>query len=124
MWDGSIRSSKRTLLKIDISEEAVGLANTAKGNINSWTNLKNNELYFDSQNDSFRKLMLCSEGKRVYTKHNNKDIYLLRSEILPSGNKIFYEYDEKGQLTFIKETNASGKSLSMDSNSIPQRHPH
>jgi len=104
------KNPKRTLLKIETSGEVIGIANTAKGNISSWTNLKNNELYFDSQNDSF-ELMLCSEGKRYYTKHSTKDIYLLRSEILPSGNKIFYEYDENGQVTFIKEANASEKKI-------------
>ncbi len=104
------KNPKRILLKIDASREVVGLANTAKGNINSWTNLKNNELYFDSQNDSF-ELKLCSEGKRFYTKHHSKDIYLLRTEILPSGNKIFYDYDGNGQLTFIKETNALEKKV-------------
>ena len=32
-------SSKRALFKIDAESESVGLANTAKGNISSWTNL-------------------------------------------------------------------------------------
>ena len=81
-----------------------------KGDISCWTNLKNNELYFNPQTNSF-ELLLCSEGKRFYAKHPSLDIYFITQEILPSGNKIFYEFDEKGQLSLIKETNASEKKV-------------
>jgi len=103
-------SSKRALFKIDVEGESVGLANTAKGNISSWTNLKNNELYFNPQTNSF-ELDVCSGAKRIYIKHSSTDLYLLSYEVLPSGNKIFYEFDEKGQLTLIKETNANEKRV-------------
>jgi hypothetical protein len=69
-----------------------------------------NQLYFHPQTDTF-ELLLCSEGKRFYSKHPSLDIYCLTQEILPSGNKIFYEFDETGQLSLIKETNASEKKI-------------
>jgi hypothetical protein len=95
---------------IDAEGESIGLANTAKGNISSWTNLKNNELYFNPQTNSF-ELDVCSGAKRIYVKHPSVDLYLLSYEVLPSGNKIFYEFDEKGQLTLIKETNATEQKV-------------
>jgi RHS repeat-associated protein len=109
-WQNTTSSSKRSLFKIDPEEETVGLCNTAKGNISCWTNLKNNELYFNPQTDSF-ELFLCSEGKRFYAKHPSLDMYFITHEILPSGNKLFYEFDEKGQLSLIQETNASEKKV-------------
>ena len=109
-WKNTTNPSQRSLFKIDPEEEAVGLSNTAKGNISCWTNLKNNELYFNPQTNSF-ELLLCSEGKRFYSKHPSLDIYFITHEILPSGNKIFYEFNEKGDLSLIKETNASEKKV-------------
>ncbi len=109
-WYNSSDLSKPALFKIDPEEEALGLANTAKGMISCWTNLKNNALYFNAQTDCF-ELLLGSEGKRFYAKHPSLDVYLITYEILPSGNKIFYEFDEKAQLVFIKETNASVKKV-------------
>ncbi len=109
-WQNTTNPSKRILFKIDPEGEVSGLANTAKGNIGCWTNLKNNELYFNPQTNSF-ELMLCSEGKRFYSKHPALDVYFITQEILPSGNKVFYEFDEKGQLSFIKETNALEKKV-------------
>lgn len=110
-WLNTSNPSKRILFKIDPEGESAGIANTAKGNINCWTNLKNNELYFDPQTNSF-ELALCSEGRRFYAKHPSLDSYFITHEILPSGNKLFYEFDEKGQLTLIKETNhAEAKTL-------------
>ncbi len=109
-WQNTTNPSKKSLFKIDPEDEVAGIANTAKGTINGWTNLKNNELYFDPQTNSF-ELQLCSQGKRFYSKHPSSDIYLITQEILPSGNKVFYEFDEKGQLCFIKETNASENKI-------------
>jgi RHS repeat-associated protein len=103
-------SQKRALFKIDAEGESIGLANSARSNISSWTNLKNNELYFNPQTNSF-ELDVCSGAKRIYVKHPSADLYLLSYEVLPSGNKIFYEFDEKSQLTLIKETNATEKKV-------------
>ena len=109
-WQNTTNPSKRILFKIDSEGEVAGLSNTAKGTISCWTNLKNNELYFNPQTNSF-ELMLCSEGKRFYSKHPSLDVYFITQEVLPSGNKVFYEFDEKGQLSLIKETNASEKKV-------------
>ena len=103
-------TQKRVLFKIDAESETIGLANTAKGNISSWTNPKNNELYFNPQTNSF-ELVLCSGGKRIYVKHPSIDLYLLSYEVLPSGNKIFYEFNEQGQLAVIKEMNNAEKKV-------------
>ncbi len=104
-WYNS-NSKDHGIFKIDAEEESLGLANTARGNISAWTNLKNNELSFDSQNNSF-ELSLSSGGKRSYVKHPSLDLYLLKLETLPSGNKIFYEFDDQGKLKLVKETNAA-----------------
>ncbi len=109
-WQNVSNPSQSALFKIDPEGESLGLVNTARGNIGCWTNLKNNELYYNPQTDSF-ELLLCSEGKRFYAKHPSLDIYFITHEILPSGNKIFYEFDEKGQLALIKETNSSEKKV-------------
>lgn len=109
-WQNTTNPSKKSLFKIDPEGEVAGIANTAKGAISCWTNLKNNELHFDPQTNSF-ELQLSSEGKRSYSKHPSLDVYFITQEILPSGNKIFYDFDEKGQLSFIKETNASEKKV-------------
>ena len=57
------------------------------------------------------ELVLSSGGRRFYTKHASIDTYLLNYEILPSGNKIFYEFNQQNQLVLIKETNASEKKV-------------
>lgn len=103
-------STQSCLFKIDVEEDVVGLSNTAKGEMSCWTNSKNNALYFDPQTDSF-ELVLCSEGKRFYTKHPINNYYFITQEILPSGNKIFYEFNDEGQLGLIRETNASEKKV-------------
>ena len=109
-WQNTTDPFKRVLLKIDPEREVVGLSNTAKGSISCWTNLKNNELYFDPQSNSF-ELRLCSGGKRFYSKHSSLDVYLISQEILPSGNKIFYQFDEEGKLFLITETNSSEEKV-------------
>jgi RHS repeat-associated protein len=109
-WKSTLDVTKNILFTLDAEAEVVGLTNTAHGDINCWTNLKNNELYFNPQNDSF-ELFLCSGGKRFYQKHASLGSYFITHEVLPSGNKIFYEFDDQGQLTLIKETNTSEKKV-------------
>lgn len=109
-WHSSNNTSEKVLFKIDPEEECAGICNTAKGSISSWTNHKNNELYFDPVTDSL-ELHLCTKGKRFYQKNSSLNIYLLTHEILPSGNKIFYEFDKEGHLTYVKETNASEEKV-------------
>ncbi len=102
-------SHPSNLIRFKIStEKCVGIANTAKRDIGAWTNPKNNELNYDPQNDSF-ELLLCTEGKRSYVKSRSGNFYTITHEILPSGNKIFYEFDDKNRITLIKQTNADEK---------------
>lgn len=109
-WRNVTNPSKPILFKIDAEMECAGIANTARGDIGAWTNLKNNELYYDPQNDTF-ELHLCTEGKRFYAKNSTGNFYSITNEILPSGNKIFYEFNNKNQIELIKETNASEKKV-------------
>ncbi len=105
-WRNTTNPNARSLFKVDL----LGLANTARGNINALTNLKNNELYFNSPSNSY-ELFLSSGGKRFYAPSpSTSDLYLLQSETLPSGNKIFYEY-EGTALSQIKMTNASEEKV-------------
>ncbi len=103
-------SSKTCIFKIDAEVDALGLSNNARGQIRAWTNLKNDELHFNPKNNTF-ELRLCSGGKRFYTKHAFIEPHLLDYEILPSGNKVFYEYDSQGRLTLIKATNSSEATI-------------
>lgn len=107
-WRDISHPSKRIRFKISTEEDCIDIANTAKGDIGAWTNPKNNELYYNSQNDSF-ELLLCTEGKRFYVKNKAGNFYSITHEVLPSGNKIFYEFDDKNQATLIKQTNADEK---------------
>ncbi len=94
-WQNTTNPSKKSLFKIDPEGEVVGIANTAKGTISCWTNLKNNELYFDPQTNSF-ELFLCSEGKRFYSKHPSLDVYFITQEVLPSGIRSSMSSMKKG----------------------------
>lgn len=108
-WKNLTNPSKRILFKLDPEEACMGMANTARGDVGAWTNLKNNALYYNPQDDSF-ELLLCTEGKRFYAK-NSTDCYFITHEILPSGNKVFYTFNTQNQLELIKETNASEKKV-------------
>ncbi|MDP1609355.1 MAG: RHS repeat-associated core domain-containing protein [Chlamydiales bacterium] len=109
-WRNMTNPQVRSLFKVDVEDSLLGLANTARGNINAWTNLKNNQLYFDAQSNCF-ELFLSSGGKRFYVpSSSSSDLYLLELEILPSGNKLFYEY-EGVALSQIKMTNASEEKV-------------
>ncbi|PIS02509.1 MAG: hypothetical protein COT85_04915 [Chlamydiae bacterium CG10_big_fil_rev_8_21_14_0_10_42_34] len=109
-WKNTTNPDARSLFKVDVEGSLLGLANTARGNINAWTNQKNNQLYFDAQSNCY-ELILSTGGKRIYVPGpSNSDLYLLQTEILPSGNKIFYEY-EGTALCQIKMTNASEEKI-------------
>jgi len=90
-WQNSAKAT--SLFKLDIGESVLGVANSARGSINAWTNLKNHALHFSQQNHSF-ELNLNDGGKRWYVQHPSLSLYLLEQETLPSGNKVFYEYDD------------------------------
>lgn len=109
-WRNTTNTTKPVVFKIDAKKECAGIANTARGDVGAWTNLKNNELLYNPQNDSF-ELSLCTEGKRFYIKNPTGNFYFITHEILPSGNKIFYKFNNKNQLELIKETNASEQKV-------------
>jgi len=104
-WQNTSNSKSRSLYKVDMDDRLFCMANTARGNPHSWTNQKNNELYYHADGDYF-ELALCNLGKRIYFKHSSKNFYYLEKETLPSGNKIFYEYDAQARPTFIKLVNS------------------
>lgn len=107
-WKNTTNPRTKSLYTVDIDGEVFNLANTARGAPHSWTNQKNNQLY--SQGDRF-ELILANQGRRDYLKHPSKDFYLLEKETLPSGNKIFYEYDQEGRPILIRMTNAKEEKL-------------
>lgn len=108
-WDNvEIRSEFRIYLEEDES----GICNTAKGRPSSWTHPKNHILYYHPQSRSF-ELQLSSGEKRIYAPCQNMRQFHLKEEILPTGNRIFYEYDNKQRLKQITMKNAGGtKTLS------------
>ena len=73
-WRNITNANKRVLFKVDAEMECAGIANTARGDVGAWTNLKNNELYYNLQNDTF-ELSLCTEGKRFYIKNPSGNFY-------------------------------------------------
>jgi hypothetical protein len=107
-WQNTAKA--RSPFKVDVEEKLLGVANSARNAINAWTNLKNNELYFDPQSNSF-ELILNNGGRRFYVKHPTLNLYILEEEILPSGNKLFYEYDDQCRPTLIKMTNHLEKKV-------------
>ncbi len=109
-WMNLNRPEAKIKFKIDPQDGSLGIANTAKGSINSWTNQKNHELVYDPATSSL-ELLLSSEGRRFYVKHISSEHYFLSHEFLPSGNKIFYEYDESARPLWIRETNAKQEKV-------------
>lgn len=109
-WQNKTNPEATSIYKVDVEDEAFSMANTSRGWPQETSNQKNNELYYYANGDFF-ELLLCNHGKRVYTKHPSHHCYLLERESLPSGNKIFYEYDEEGCPTTIKMTNAAEEKV-------------
>jgi RHS repeat-associated protein len=109
-WQNTSNPKIISSFKIDLEERLLGVANTARETINAWTNLKNNKLYFNLQSNSF-ELILGDHGRRFYVKHPTLNFYILEKEVLPSGNKIFYEYDDQCRPALIKMTNGSEKTI-------------
>lgn len=107
-WQNTTNPRAKSLYTVDIDGKIFNLTNTARGAPHSWTNQKNNQLY--SQEDRF-ELILANLGKRDYVKHPSKDFYLLEKETLPSGNKIFYEYDREGRPILIKMMSAKEEKV-------------
>ena len=67
-WQNTSHAKSRTLYKVDVDDQLFSIANNARGNPHSWTNQKNNQLYYQADGDCF-ELALSNLGKRVYLKH-------------------------------------------------------
>jgi YD repeat-containing protein len=116
-------------LKIDILNQAIGMVNTYAKDMNGQTNHQNNFLH--CKGDTC-ELTLGDGTKRLY-KHVavlpsqilgeqltpilsgqvlDPAYFLLIQEILPSGNQLFFFYDENTHLIAIELKNSSHKILS------------
>ncbi|MDJ0652183.1 MAG: hypothetical protein QNJ27_04190 [Simkaniaceae bacterium] len=102
-----------SVFRIHLEEDESGICNTARGRPSSWTHPKNHVLYYHPQSGLF-ELQLSSGEKRIYAPcQQNTRQFHLKEEILPSGNRTFYEYDSEQRLKKITMTNARGtKTLS------------
>ncbi len=118
------RQQEKYFHPLNLSEDAQGLTNTARGKISAHTNLKNQYVSMDQDDEYFT--IVCPNGaKRTYkaipdqkpqTIKNNFGkmkiythyFYVMQSEELPSGNKIVYDW-HKGQLQSIRTTDPSGQ---------------
>ena len=103
-WDNPEVHSE---FRIYLEEDESGICNTARGCPSSWANPKHHILYYHPQSQSF-ELQLSSGGKRVYTQSQSARQFHLKEEILPTGNRISYEYDTELRLKQIKMTNVQG----------------
>jgi RHS repeat-associated protein len=127
-WRNTNGSTKDPF-KIDVLNNAVGLVNTYAQEINGQTNHQNNLLH--CKGDTC-ELSLGDGSKRVYQRVNDLPLqllgeeitpimaaqvidpayFLLVQEVLPSGNRLFFSYDEDHHLIAIEMKNPSGKPLS------------
>lgn len=127
-WRNTNGSTKDPL-KIDILNNAVGLVNTYAKEINGQTNHQNNLLH--CKGDTC-ELSLGDGTRRIYQRVNDPPsqllgeeltpimaaqvidptYYLLIKEVLPSGNQLFFSYDEAHHLFAIEMKNPSGKPIS------------
>jgi RHS repeat-associated protein len=106
-WHNTTNPKTRTFFEFDI-ENCRGLANNARGDINAWTNQKNNKLNYFSETQEVELLPSCG-GKRTYVRTSNEGCFRLKQEVLPSGNKIFYNYDKENRPIFIEIKNSTEK---------------
>lgn len=116
-------------LKIDILHQAVGMVNTHAKDINGQTNHQNNQLYCK---EDTCEIALGDGTKRYYKRVEalpsfilgeqvtpnmvaqvlDPAYFLLVQETLPSGNQLFFSYDENNHLIAIEMKNLSGKFIS------------
>lgn len=122
--DGTIKNP----LKIDIWHQAIGMVNSYAKEINGQTNHQNNELHCKG---TYCELILGDGTKRIYNQVErlpssilgeeavpliasqmiDPAYYQLVQEILPSGNQLFFSYDQKGHLTAVEMQNGSCSNL-------------
>jgi YD repeat-containing protein len=125
----NVNGSTKDPLKIDILNKALGLVNTYAKEINGQTNHQNNQLHCKGD---ICELTLGDGTRRLYkrvaalpsqllgeeltpimaTQVLDPTYFLLIQEVLPSGNQLFFSYDEVHHLIAIKMKSPSGKTLS------------
>lgn len=119
-------------LELEKSSYIAGITNCSSGVISGKLNLKNiqaticgkfDNLFVTSPDGSWRHYKRAKNRDVIYNKIFNISIsektaqyishystaYLLKEEILPNGNKIFYQYDKKERLSTIKATDPTCK---------------
>ncbi|HNA61578.1 MAG TPA: RHS repeat-associated core domain-containing protein [Rhabdochlamydiaceae bacterium] len=106
-WHNVTNPSVQSLFELDV-ESCPGLANTAKGEISAWTNQKNDKIYYHAGSQTIN-LHFPYGGQRRYEKTNLDGWFRLVQETLPSGNKLFYHYDDHNRLVLIEMKNSSEK---------------
>ncbi|MBS0620996.1 MAG: RHS repeat protein [Verrucomicrobia bacterium] len=101
--------------------QLLGVTNTSHRSIGGHTNLKNARLYLEVNAETL-VFQCCDQTIRSYKVHHKKkhfkDIFkdeeckrlkfLLESELLPTGNKVVYNYDHEDRLTSIRTTSPNG----------------
>ena len=127
-WRNSNGSTKDPL-KIDVLNNAVGLVNTYAQEINGQTNHQNNLLHCKG---ATCELTLGDGTKRIYKRVNelpsqllgeeltpimaaqvlDPAYFLLIQEILPSGNRLLFSYDDAHHLIAMEMKNHAEKTLS------------
>jgi len=115
-------------LKIDIFNKGLGMVNTYASEMNGQTNHQNNQLFCKGDQC---ELTLGDGTKRFYRKVTtlpklllgeeltplmadqviNPSYFLLSEEILPSGNRLFFSYDDEGHLTSVEMKNKTSKKI-------------
>jgi len=112
----------KDLLKIDILNRAPGIVNTYAKDINGQTNHQNNSIFCkgdiceltlgDGTRRLYKKVQILSsllleeELTPLMTAQVIKpDYFLLTKETLPSGNELFFSYNEQGHLITIEMKN-------------------
>lgn len=116
-------------LKMDIVHDALGAVNTYAKEINGQTNHQNNQLHCK---EDTCELTLGDGTRRIYqrvqalpSKLLGEELtpmmaaevldpvyFVLTKETLPSGNQIFFSYDETNHLTSVEMKNPAGKLFS------------
>ena len=119
-------TGKGSILQVDISNSALGIVNTYSGELNGQTNHQNNRLHYqentceitlgDGTKRFYQKAKASPSiffGEEYLPKISDPNFFLLQREVLPSGNQIFFDYDQTGHLISVELKNRSStKTLS------------
>lgn len=108
---GSFKKGGKRWWKLSLYEVGKsGCSNTARGKISGRSNAKNTYAILDKEKRK-NLILYCSDGTvRNYQRiRHEDDHYHLTSEALPNGNRIFYSYLGRDQLSSIRTTDPSGQ---------------